>query len=205
MKSQIISNPVLEDDFLIKYKKPKNNDKKTNKRIIIIGRYVPQKRIDHAVKAFFLVQKKISNCKLTIVGDGPGRQKILHLINQYQIMDKVKLIDFCPDVPRLLGEFDCMISTSKFEGFGNVLIEGLAFCDNLIAYKSIGGASELLIGTNAILIEDGNINKLADAMIDILSQDFHHRTASKKYLSNFTVSKVGEEYLSFIADVANEN
>ena len=45
----------------------------------------------------------------------------------------------------------------------------------------------------------------AIANSDILSQDFHHRTASKKYLSNFTVSKVGEEYLSFVTDVANEN
>jgi glycosyltransferase involved in cell wall biosynthesis len=204
MNSQIIGNPVLEDDFSALNTKKKRNYAKSIKRIVIIGRFVPQKRIDHSIKAFFLVQKKIKNCKLTVIGDGPERKKIKQLIESYQIEDKVELLKFCPDVPKLLSNSNCMICTSKFEGFGNVFIEGLAFCENLISYKSIGGASELLKDTSAILVEDGNINELANSIIDVLQQNFQKNNISINYLKNFTVSKVGEEYLAFIKDVVND-
>lgn len=205
MNSQIISNPVLEDDFENLIINTKRNFDKSIQRIVIIGRLVPQKRIDHAIKAFFLVQKKIENCKLTVIGDGPERKKIKQLTEYYKIEDKVEFLKFCPDVPKFLRHSNCMISTSEFEGFGNVLIEGLAFCENLISYKSIGGASELLKDTSAILVEDGNIIELANSIIDVLQKKFQNKNISTNYLKNFTVSKVGDEYLGFIKAVVNEN
>ena len=48
-------------------KNEKRNYEKSIKRIVIIGRFVPQKRIDHAIKAFFLVQKKIKNCSFSYI------------------------------------------------------------------------------------------------------------------------------------------
>ena len=205
--TRIISNPVLEDEFLEKRRLINLNKTikdQNHKIIVLIGRLVPQKRIDHAIKAFSLIQNKVRSCKLVIVGDGPEKDSINNLIKKYEVTESVVLVDYCDNIPKLLSESDCMISTSKYEGFGNVLIEGVTYCDNVISYKSKGGASEILPPTKAILVEDGNIIKLSESILEALTNVSSRKLASDDYLSNFTLSKVGYEYLRFLKKVVNE-
>lgn len=204
-KAIIINNPVLDDDYQIKKRLLKNEClENENKRLVFVGRLVPQKRVEHAIKVFMMVVKKIPDCKLLIVGDGPEKGKVLELIEKNQLSNKIDIIDYCDDVPKLLVESKCIINTSEFEGFGNVFIEGLAYCDNLISYKSIGGASELLQSTNAILIMDRDIEGMSKAIMSIFMQESTLELTTKEYLETFTASNVGEQYLKFTTSMIIE-
>jgi len=203
-KTIIINNPVLDDDYQAKKNFLKEGCfEKQNKwkTIVFIGRLVPQKRVEHAVRAFLMAAEKIPDCRLLIVGDGPEKSKVLELIEKYQAFDKVSMVNFCENIPKLLVESHCIINTSKFEGFGNVFVEGLAYCDNLISYKSVGGASELLPLTNATVISDGDIESMSKAIINVFTQKQSLELATKKYLETFTTSYVGEKYLKFTTKV----
>ncbi len=207
METVIINNPVLDDDYQTKkflLKGESFGTENKSKTIIFIGRLVPQKRVDHAIKVFIMVAKKIPGCKLLIVGDGPEKSKVLELIEKYQVSDKVSIVNYCDNVPKLLVESHCIINTSRFEGFGNVFIEGLAYCDNLISYKSVGGASELLPLTNATLILDGDIEGMSKAVIGVFMQEKNVELATKDYLETFTTSHVGGKYLEFSTKVTTK-
>jgi len=203
-KYQIINNPVLDDDYqekrqVLRDRYPARSGKP--KVFVFIGRFVPQKRVGHAIKAFAKAVDKMPNSQLIIVGDGPEKSYAIDLINKYQIADKVDLLDYCNDIPKLLTKSDCLINTSEFEGFGNVFVEGLAYCDNLISYRSDGGALELLPSTKAVLVPNGDINKMSDSIIGVFKQDNASFLATKEYLENFTASNVGRKYMEFIDGV----
>lgn len=207
IETVIINNPVLDDDYQAKKKLLRDGSfdaENKSKTILFIGRLVPQKRVGHAIKIFAMVAKKIPDCKLLIVGDGPEKNKVLELIKEHKVSDKVSIVSYCDNVPKLLVESHCIINTSKFEGFGNVFIEGLAYCDNLVSYKSVGGASELLPLTNATLILDGDIEGMSKAVTGVFMQEKNVKLATKDYLETFTTSYVGDKYLEFSTKVTNK-
>ena len=193
-----ISNPVLDDDYQKRIRDC--SDIKRVRDIVIIGRFVPQKQISHAIKAFSIIKKTVTDARLIIVGDGPESEEIMNMINERNLGSEVKIIKYHDDIPSLLMSSKCMINTSLFEGFGNIFIEGLAFCENIVCYKSIGGASELLHNTNAILIKQGDIDSLASEVSKLLLADSERsvKDIDKGFLDQFTVSHIGRRYEDFI-------
>ncbi len=200
-----ISNPVLDDDY--KEKIRDYSEKKRAGSIVIIGRFVPQKQISHAIKAFSIIEKTTPDARLTIVGDGPELEKIMNMINDRNLGSKVKIIKYHDDIPSLLMSSKCMINTSLYEGFGNIFIEGLAFCENIVCYRSIGGASELLQDTNAILIKQGDIESLASEVSKLLLADSERsvKDIDKGFLDQFTVSYIGRRYEDFILNTLDRS
>jgi glycosyltransferase involved in cell wall biosynthesis len=204
LPAAVIGNPVLPNNYVhirsaFKREAPVNLDGADREiHLVAIGRLVHQKRIDHAIEAFALIQRRYQNSKLTIVGDGPLKRQLVNLVNKYQLDKKVTFISFSSDVPRLLASADCMISVSRYEGFGSVFIEGLAYCPNLVAYKNQGGSDEILPSTKATLVEDGNLRAMADAILGVLDRPIQDRLCSDIYLNKFTAAEVGRQYIKFI-------
>jgi glycosyltransferase involved in cell wall biosynthesis len=200
---QVISNPVLDDDYQ-DFISAHNKQQKLPKNIVLIGRFVQQKQIDHAILAFKIIASRIDNVNLTIIGDGPQYHSVKKLIKIHELVERVKIETFCDDIPSLLMNSDCLINTSEFEGFGNIFIEGLAFCNQVVCYDSPGGASELLKQTDAKIVTQGDYKALADQVIHLLSVN---KPMNKNYdfLSNYTQKIICKKYEDFIFDLKNKN
>ena len=95
---------------------------------------------------------------------------------------------------------DCLINTSKYEGFGNIFIEGLAYCDNLVCYQSPGGASELLKDTSASLVDQGDIEGLANAVIKRLLEN-NIGSKDLRFLTKFSESHICAIYENFLMNI----
>ncbi len=196
---KIISNPVLDDDFHTNFSKKKNIYNEGGE-VVIIGRFVAQKQISHAIEAFSLVALDINDAKLIIVGDGPEKDSLESKVIKLRLEDKVIFQSYCDDIPSLLTKSSSLINTSLFEGFGNIFIEGLAYAKNLIVYESPGGASELLKATNAVIIEQGNIKLLAKAIKSSLETSIkkdNRPLADFEFLNQYTESFIGNKYETF--------
>lgn len=200
----VIGNPVLPNNYAEIRSAARQASAATRSgadrpaHLMVIGRLVYQKRIDHAIKVFALIEQHHPNSKLTILGDGPLKKELVGLAQEYRLDHKIQFISFSSDVPRLLAAADCMISVSRYEGFGNVFVEGLAYCDNLVAYKNSGGSDEILPATKATLVEDGDIAAMAEAVLDVLDRSDRGGLCSDAYLNNFTLAEVGGRYIEFI-------
>lgn len=135
---------------------------------ISVGRLDKNKRMDLLINAFYQAFKDDPTVNLFIVGDGPERKHLEHLIQNYKLSDRVHLMGQQDRVTiaMKLEECHCFVLASSSETFGVVLIEAMAMGLPIITTKS-GGPDELITPHNGILIEKDSVKALSDALIEI--------------------------------------
>lgn len=67
--------------------------------------------------------KLIPNCKMLVVGDGPLRESLVRLIDEYRLNDRVILTGNVTNVNELMQAMDVFILPSKHEGLPYVIVE----------------------------------------------------------------------------------
>ena len=98
-----------------------------SKYIVSVGSFRRPKGHWHLIKAFSEVTKKFPDYGLVILGDGEYRESYEQLIQLLGIdKNKVVLPGFVQNPYPIIANSDCLVFTSLYEGFGNVLIEAMA-------------------------------------------------------------------------------
>jgi glycosyltransferase involved in cell wall biosynthesis len=110
--------------------------------------------------------------QLFLVGgdDRPDREHelgIRGLIAELGVADRVHLLGYRQDVPQLMAAMDLLGAPFHREGFGRVVIEGMAAGLPVVGFHS-GALPELVReGVEGFLVEDGNTFALCAAMIHL--------------------------------------
>ncbi|WP_423799687.1 glycosyltransferase [Neobacillus sp. SAB-20_R2A] len=91
--------------------------------ILMVARLDPVKRHQLALKAVKEAIKFHPEIKLLLVGDGPMRNEILHLIKEWCLEKHVTVLGHREDVNALCALADITLLTSKTESFPLVLLE----------------------------------------------------------------------------------
>lgn len=91
-------------------------------RLVGIGSLKPVKAFNDAISAV----AKLDNVVLDLVGDGPMRASLERQVDDLGVEDRVRILGPRVDVPRLLCNYDALLSTSRYEGFGLVAAEAMA-------------------------------------------------------------------------------
>ncbi len=146
---------------------------KEENKIVYAGRLLPHKNVDALIRAMPEVLKEIPDAKLTIVGEGPMRERLTRLSRELKIAPNVQFlgdIDY-RDVLREMRSSSLLVLPSVREGFGTVLIEAMAARTPVLAVDAAGSAaSEVLKGGNGLLcgldgLEDGILRVLRDGAL----------------------------------------
>lgn len=130
------------------------------RRVLAIGRLVPQKGFDLLVAAM----SGLPDLELSIVGAGP---EALNLAGP-----RVELAGFVADVPGRLARAELLVVPSRWEGFGLVAVEAMASGVPVIA-SDIPGLREV-VGDAAALFPAGDVGALR-RLIAELAADPHRR------------------------------
>lgn len=93
--------------------------------LLFLGRLSDEKQVDLVIKGFSYALKKMPHLILDIVGDGPLMDNLKRLVVELSIQKSVIFHGYSLDVHNWFQKADCHFLTSKFEGFGLVLLEGL--------------------------------------------------------------------------------
>jgi len=94
--------------------------------LVTVGRLVDQKDHVTLIKAFAKVKEDI-DARLCIIGDGPNRKKLESLAQTLGLTDDIRFLGWQPNPFALLKQADIFVLSSRFEGFGNVIIEAMAW------------------------------------------------------------------------------
>jgi glycosyltransferase involved in cell wall biosynthesis len=111
--------------------------------IAMVGRLVSQKGYDHAVAVAARVLAAHPHVRVLIAGDGPLRGGIHADIERHGVAAGVRLLGERSDVPDLLGAADIYLSTSRYEGQSNAVMEAMA-AGLPVAASAVGGTPELV-------------------------------------------------------------
>jgi glycosyltransferase involved in cell wall biosynthesis len=167
--------------------------------ILSIGTLKAQK--DHAtlIKAFALLPYSL-NVKLIILGDGSLRSELEGLVVQLGLQDRVSFPGFVVDIYPWMRSADLFVLSSRWEGFGNVIVEALECGVPVVSTNCASGPAEILEnGCYGKLVPLNDPVAMAAAISASLAEP-HEREALIKRAKYFSVEKIAEEYLDYFRE-----
>lgn len=180
LKTQVIYNP----SFFKKCKIKKNKNKYL--RILTVGRLEKSKDQITILKAINLIKNKIP-LKLTIVGYGSQKIYLQNFI-EYNSLKKIVKITYSNKPNSFYKKSDLFILSSKYEGFGNVLIEAASYNLPIISSRSGGPIEILENGKLGKLFNIGDHKKLSSLIYDFYKKknikDIHKKNLNKYSITN---------------------
>ena len=159
-KVVLIPNPADTECFL-----PKRRKLDGPFTFISIALLRPEKRLDLLIKAFSMLSKQIPNIVLTIIGDGPEKDKLKLLSYELKVNNRINFIGYQKKiaVADILRDHDALVLSSQVETFGVVLVEAMSVGLPVIATKC-GGPESIILPETGMLVESNDKNKLCVAM-----------------------------------------
>jgi len=159
------------------------NKFKNNKKLKIIstGLLLERKGFDYAIRAIAEIVKLDKNIELTIVGDGPQKNKLQELVEKLNISNYVKFTGYVEhnQIPKLYAESDIFVSMSKSESWGQMYIEAMASHLPVIASKN-NGSTSIVKDNFGFLIGQEDYKKLAELILYLKK----HPKLFKQYSKN---------------------
>ena len=137
----------------------------TNKRVIAVGRYVYQKGFDLLLHAWKLIEQQHPDWELAIYGMG-DRTPYEQIIEELQIdRTRCHLNGSTSNIKAEYLNSSLFVFSSRFEGFGMVLIEAMACGLPVISYDCPCGPKDIVRhNEDGLLVPSGSIGSLAKAM-----------------------------------------
>jgi glycosyltransferase involved in cell wall biosynthesis len=132
--------------------------------ILFVGRLIPNKRPDHAVKAFSLIRQALPDARLWVVGEGPMRARL-----EGQRSPGVEFLGRLrrEDLLDRMGRAHVLLVTSIREGWGLVVTEANACGTPAVAYDIPGLRDSVVHEVTGILTKP-DPRSLAVACRDLL-------------------------------------
>ena len=152
------------------YKKQPRSITFTEPNKLILGtlaRLSPEKDIKTLISAISLLPQDVKQrTRVNIFGDGNQKDELLVLINKLNLFSIVRLCGKTSSPIQAIDSMDVFILTSKFEGFGMVLLESMSLGKPIICSR-IETAQEVLGKSGcAIYFEPGNSVDLAEKIMN---------------------------------------
>lgn len=166
-KVVVINNPVYPN-FLTTKKVDLNKifKNKPEKLILSIGRLEPEKNYLNLLKTF---NKFKNDHYLIILGEGSERRLLEKYILDNNLGERVLLPGFVKDPFVWINSADIFVSSSNIEGFGNAIVEAMAYGLNVVSTDCVGPREILSNGKYGLLVEKDNPNEFFDAINKLLA------------------------------------
>jgi glycosyltransferase involved in cell wall biosynthesis len=138
------------------------------RRVVMLGRLAPGKRVDHAIRAWSRVVVAVPDARLEIWGDGALRADLQRLIDERGLAASVTLEGRSEAGPVLFDGAALMAQTTAFEGQGLAALEAMSRGVPVVSYDVRYGPRDQLGTGGGVLVPDGDEDAFADAVIGLL-------------------------------------
>lgn len=164
--------------------------------VIFVGRLVPIKQVDHAIKAFSM--SNLSG-KMAIVGDGSERQKLEALTKELNISDRVDFLGWVDEPHTLMLQSKCLVMCSLYEGSPVTLAEAIALGVPIISYNSSAGITDLFSDEikSIALVESQNIPQLSKNLLLVIDRPYLYSENNQNIIS---MKNMSDKFLNFISN-----
>lgn len=172
---------------------PDSQSNLTIKRVIAVGRYCHEKGYDDLLKAWSIVQNRCQNWRLDIYGDGE-RSQYEQTIDAMQIdRQRCQLHGRTQDIEKEYISSSLSVCSSRFEGFGLTIIEAMACGLPVVSFDCPWGPRSIIRdGEDGILVENANVEKLADSMLLLMTNDEKRHQMGHKAAINVQRFNIGQ-------------
>lgn len=173
------------------------------KKFLAVGRFAPRhKGFDLLIKAFAKFTEKNEDWTLEIVGEGEEESLYRSMIKEYNMEDRIKLFPFTKDIQKHYAEASVYVLSSRWEGFGLVLVEAMSHGLPIIS-SDLPVAKELLEGKEcATFFKCGDIGEMAQVLTNYANTTDWDNLSANAYntAKSFSISNIIELWLQLIKE-----
>lgn len=166
------------------------------RRVIAVGRLDYQKGFDRLIDAWVLVRKdgRFADWRLDIFGQGEWKEMLQRKIRTLGVGDSARLNAPVKDIAAEYKASSMLVMSSHYEGFPMVMVEAMSAGLPVVTFDYKCGPKDIIDdGRNGLLVKEGDIRRLADAMMSLMASPATLKRMSaeaKKVTERFSEEKV---------------
>ncbi len=158
---EVISNPL---SFY-----PKEVSTLENKTVIAVGKHCQKKGYDRLLKSWKLLSDKYYDWKLEIYGSIDKKEGLHDLAKKLKIEKSVTFFPPEKNIGEKYKSASIYVMSSRYEGFGMVLIEAMAYGVPCVSFDCPYGPSDIIKeNIDGYLVPNGDIKTLSKRIIHLI-------------------------------------
>ena len=173
---------------------PSSLSLQTSKRVVAIARYSHEKGIDLLLQAWAEVEKRTLGWRLDVYGDGDRNSYEQQARELGLDQSRYQLHGRTNEVEKAYVDSDLFVLSSRFEGFGMVIVEAMACGLPVVAFDCPWGPRSIISdGEDGLLAENGNVQALADNLVRLMGDESLRRSigqAGVRNVQRFSIDKI---------------
>lgn len=195
---------------------PDPSTSRINHRLLFVGRLVEKKGLRYLLAALAIVLKRIPDCSLQIVGQGPELAALKAYCTDLQINSQVQFLGSVSNqaLPVLYRQSSVFVAPSIVaeggdqEGLGLVYAEALG-CECAVVATDLPAIRDIVIhNQTGMVVKQKAVDALADAIITLLQDEPLRRKLGKRgreyALQHFDWEVIATRYASLIHTVIDK-
>lgn len=153
----------------------------SRKRVIAVGRLDYQKGFDRLIDAWQIVCSTglFQEWRLDIFGQGEWKDMLKARIKEYGLQNSLHLNEPTKEIAKEYADSSMLVMSSNYEGFPMVMIEAMACGLPVVTFDFKCGPRDIIKDEeNGLIVPDGDIQALADAMMRLMANESLRQTMS---------------------------
>lgn len=171
----------------------------TARRVIAVGRLDYQKSFDRLILVWENVHRQMPDWTLDIFGQGEWKEMLQAMVDERGLHESVRLMGPTKNIGKEYSESSMIVMSSHYEGFPMVMIEAMACGLPAVSFDFKCGPKDIIKeGVNGLIVPDGDIEGLAEAMVGLMKDDMLRQKMgeeAKKVVETFSETKVMSKWV----------
>lgn len=176
-------------------------------RVIAVGRYAYQKGFDILIDAWKIVSQKHLDWHLDIYGAGE-RDPYQKQVDTLCLNDTCHLHEADANINARYAESDILAVSSRFEGFGMIIIEAMAQGCVPVSFNCPYGPSDIIThGQDGWLVENGSIEAMASQLCYVIEHKEERAEVASQAVqiaSKYSVENIAKHWTQIFDELCPE-
>lgn len=177
------------------------------RQVIAVGRYVYEKGFDLLLESWKYVYEKHPDWQLVIYGAGETERYKKQA--QDLGIDKVcKFNGAVKNIQEKYAESSIYALSSRFEGFGMVIIEAMSHHVPVVSFDCPYGPRAIITdGKDGLLVENGNTQQLAERICYLIEHEEERKAMEKNAIETakkYDINEIGKRWVSLFNNILTD-
>lgn len=176
------------------------------RRVMFVGRLVAAKNVGDWMRVAAKVAAADGEAEFVVAGDGPLREEMESLANQMGIADRVRFAGAVPydKLREMYRESAALLLTSRYEGFGRVVVEAALNGAPTVAARVAGTEDTIADGVTGFLHAQGDVDGMAASAVKLLKDNALRKrmgeAARDMMRERFAPERLAREWMGLLAE-----